>query len=118
MGNQLNKEKSLNRMRFEILAATFAATVYGQDNATLCGTWKYGVYATKTGEGWTLTTPNNVPIYKDSTGSEITDWTSYTGYSTSGCADVADTIDDALDDSAVYLASGMTLLAAATSLAF
>ena len=102
-------------MRFEILAfAAIAATASAnQDLAaiTACGTWKYSTYASKSvSDGWTLeTNAENQSTYKDSNGAAITDWTSYTGYDTSKCAEV---------DGAAYLATGAALAALAATLAF
>ena len=47
--------------------------------------------------------------FKDGNGNEVTDWSSYTGYDTSKCAEV---------DGAAYLATGAALAALAATLAF
>ena len=111
-------------MRFEILAFAALAATASADDATTCGTWKYGVYAMKTatGEGWTLeNTADNAQIYKDGNGNAITDWSAYTGYDNSKCAEAAAAAaaaaDDDEDDGAAYLATGAALAAFAATLA-
>ena len=101
-------------MRFETLAfAAIAATASADATSDLaaCGTWKYTTYANHVyTDEWTLTnTAENKQIYRDINGNEITDWTSYTGYDTSKCAEV---------DGAAYLATGAALAALAATLAF
>ena len=118
-------------MRFEILAfAAIAATASADAatdaaNATTCGNWKYQVYADNSsgGGGWTLDTVDNVPIYKDSNGDAVTDWTSWSGYDTSKCAEVAAAAaaaaagNEVEEDGAAYLATSAALAAFAATLA-
>ena len=110
-------------MRFEILAFAALAATASADDATTCGTWKYSTYAAQAAtNGWTLeNTEDNVQIYKDSNGDAITDWTAYTGYDTSKCAEAAaaaaNAADDDEEDGAAYLATGAALAAFAATLA-
>ena len=70
-----------------------------------CGVWKG---TTSVGKGWTAETVNNKTIYKDADGKEITNWSSYDGYSDSKCDKLG----------AAYLTAAAATVAAVAALAF
>ena len=78
-------------------------------NEVLCRTWKQTLYLSKVtkGEGWTRTGLAETAKYFDKEGIEITDWTKFDGYKTSGCEEA---------DSAYFVATtGVAMLTAAIS---
>ena len=61
------------------------------DNFSACDKWKQSIYEGKAlTDGWTQMVNENFPTYSDTDGNEISDWTSYEGYSTSECPELVD----------------------------